>query len=154
MVEQYSPWNLTLCGQKVTYVKFLIYIPIKALICGKQDRSNVRHFTKNVLLLYCTCFVSGCLMITDYELQVTLIRVKRSSSEDINICLCYFSGKCFFIKNKKVIKYIFYEWVKKINILHIFFWLICTSWHHIIYRLTGHFEWCCYAEQQAYKKKE
>lgn len=109
---------------------------------------------KNVLLLYCTCFVSGCLMITDYELQVTLIRVKRSSSEDINICLCYFSGKCFFIKNKKVIKYIFYEWVKKINILHIFFWLICTSWHHIIYRLTGHFEWCCYAEQQAYKKKE
>lgn len=59
MVQQYSPWNLTLCGQKVTYVKFLIYIPIKALICGKQDRSNMTHFTNKeciVVVLYMFCF--------------------------------------------------------------------------------------------------
>lgn len=58
VVEQYSPWNLTLCGQEVTYVKFHIYIAVKALICGKQDRSNVTHSTNKecIVVLYMFCF--------------------------------------------------------------------------------------------------
>lgn len=98
-------------------------------------------------LLFCTCFVSEYFMIRVYELQVTIIKQKKSSSGDINICFFYFS-KCF-IKSRT--KYVFYEQVMQINSFHIFFWLLCTSCLPIIYKLMKYFD-CIYTEQQAYKE--